>query len=265
MSTFICVLGRQRSGTTVFRQMLKSQGAHDVSEIFHHDFSQNPENYFNFLFKKIKKDKKYIHPDWHREVFKEFLDFLEEKFDNEIILLDIKYNALNIIDSGSLYQEVPFAIKELASRQSYFVHITRKNKLKILVSELIAQRTGMWGQTQDNNSGITKDKKIYLSSEMALQTISRDEAFESKVSQCISIFTNSFSISYEEMFEKDGGFSQSSQNIASEIFSLRPNELKYDSVSLIKQNPEPLEDLIENFDDLKSEFSDTPYAWMVAD
>lgn len=262
MTKFICVVGHQRSGTTVFRQMLESGEAIDLGEIFHQEFSQNETNFFHFLKKKIKKDEKYIHPDWHEEVFQDFLDLLQNNFRNNYVVIDIKYNALNFIGSGVIFKEIPLLINEISKRNSLFVHVYRKNKLRALVSELIAQRTGVWGVWGNDSETSSVRKDIFIDPNMALSRTYICEEFQSKVNDWLKNPLKQFEIQYEEMFEESGDFSEKSKSIASELLSVQKKNLNFESVSLRKQNPESLQELITNFDDVDAAFSCTEYGWM---
>ena len=139
----IVVIGRQRSGTTVFRELLATNGADDVGEIFHADFKDSPRNFFWYLANKARQDVAALHPTGFSRLFEEFLqeNILRDRAAKALI--DIKYNALRFID-GDIIEKTPVAIKLLADRGATFLQIIRRNKLRVVISLLIAQKTGQW-------------------------------------------------------------------------------------------------------------------------
>ena len=258
----IVVIGTQRSGTTVFRELLATNGADDVGEIFHADFKNSPRNFFWYLANEARQDVAALHPTGFSRSFEEFLqeNILRDRAAKALI--DIKYNALRFID-GDIIEKAPVAIKLLADQGATFLQIIRRNKLRVVISLLIAQKTGQWRSATTADRGDQR-RRVRVSPLRALDTVESDTRLEEHVARWLADLPHKV-ISYEEMFKEDGAFSTAAITTARELLHLSPNQEVFTGVKLKRQNPESISDLVENFDDLERCFAGTAHSWMVSE
>lgn len=141
---------------------------------------------------------------------------------------------------------------EFSSRSEFrVVHLTRRNRLRRFVSERIAEDTGQWvlSKSMEKAAAI----KISLDPETVLQRIVSVETRETVFRQR---FANHkvLEVVYEDML---GDMSNTFKAIGDflEIESIQPHK-----IPLLRQNPEPLCELIENYADIEQVLRDTPYA-----
>lgn len=256
----IVVIGMQRSGTTVFRQLLAANGADDYGEVFHAQFLNNPKNFFWFVYKKTQADPAFLHPTMYPHLFKTFITENISATRDEHVLLDIKYNALRIIDMG-MSEAVPTTIRFLEEQGATFLHIIRRNALRIFVSKCIALKTGLWRETSSKQVPL-EDKKLLIPPGEALLAVEAHERQETQVRGWLESRRSEVLV-YEEMFEKDGTFSEKALAIAGALLNKTVPKNSTEKVALKKQNAEPLAEYVLNFKQLTTVFHNTPYAWML--
>ena len=258
------VIGRQRSGTTAFRDVLAVNGALDCNEIFHGDLNGQDTFYkwrfYNYVWMKIKENGRYIHPESHRDLFLDYLNYVSNQNIDKNIVMDIKYFALNLIPS---YEDImnsrPFIFEAIADKNYNIVHIVRRNKLRVLVSEVISYATGIWSVTYGSLAS-TKKSKVNIGPAYSLKFIQDQIDLDAKVSSMIKDFPGYSRIDYEDMFSSSGEISSSTIDIVCKC-------LKLDSIIpqtfQKKMNPEKLEMLIDNFRDIQKILKGTDYEWMI--
>src|ERR1700722_17012391 len=89
----VVVSGTQRSGTTVFRELIASHDEYiDVNEIFqpHKVYTTEENFFFAFLKKKVAEDESFICLHRQREAMDLFLEQLE-LINPRIPVIDVKY------------------------------------------------------------------------------------------------------------------------------------------------------------------------------
>ena len=257
MARPIVVLGQQRSGTTVFRELLASSGARDLGEVFHAEFFDDPEKYYWFLSQRIQSDIGLLHPDNQRPLFREFLREQVAASPEVNAILDVKSNAMRLLDGG-MFEPLPSAVRILTEFDARFVQVIRRNKLRVHVSEAIAQLTGIWRQAGDQGPQVA-DKRVQINAEVALHAVESSLELDRRAA-----FSFSHPIYYEDMFDEDGAFSEIARETAAALLDVEVSALAERPLKLAKQNPEPLRDIVENYDELGELMARTPHEWMLA-
>ena len=188
----------------------------------------------------------------------------------------------------------------VADRQIRVVHLKRRNLLRMMLSYRIAEHTGVWqdqpvSAVQDGvrQASVVTRKLTPANAVAALRRPSRavsflrrtfrsqrarpkaaripmritsDELEEFFVKTALTVlhFAELFkehpsvTVSYEDLAADSGKAYDNVQR----FLGLQPKNL---SVTLRRQNPEPLSGLVENYDELRAAFKDHPYAWMFED
>ncbi len=163
------------------------------------------------------------------------------------------------------------------------LHLRRRNLLRSLVSLKIANATGAWLDDrgrEHRRAGIVRAARQALRAAVRLRTllpprspaptapparvrVSADELFRFivRVNQTAARFDDLFrshpslTLTYEDMVERrDELFGQVQAFLGVDALPL--------TVTLRRQNPQPLRELIENYDDLHEAYRDSPHAGM---
>ena len=178
------------------------------------------------------------------------------------------------------HDDFPTLIHELtADTELHVIHLQRRNDLRMLVSSKIARRTGVW---VEDAAKLTRWRVMMavrhplraagrlqrlVSQLRPLQgpsrrvAVSQQEYFEfmlqhrMRMSHYDAIFKDhpQLSVFYEDLVQdRDAVFAD-----VQRLLGLEPRPL---TVSVRQQNPEPLRDLIENYDELRAAFAGLPEA-----
>ncbi len=166
------------------------------------------------------------------------------------------------------------------------IHLERRNLLRVLTSDKIAQRTGVYQlKSKSAHEGLVASRpaRIVRTIRHRLRATLRGAAAPPQTSQVtvqiepdefrrilhetelsLSHWTRLFSshpmltLVYEDMVMA----LQEAFGSVQTFLGLTPRPL---AVNLVRQNPDPLVKLIENFDELYAEFRGTPEEWMFQD
>lgn len=258
-SDLIFVIGRQRSGTTVFRQLLVNHGAMNADEILHGDLSR-PHRFYAFVRERMKQNPSLLHPMKHPPLFQPYIDQLRVAAKGAPIVLDLKYFAINLIPSPEdVAARRPFILQYIAQTQSNVFHITRRNKLRVLVSERIAVATGAWSAQHPHQ--LPPDRQpLHLEIDTITRWLDRMAREDQSARQIVASLPKCRELVYEEMFEANGNFTD-------EVAALAAAALGRDSVNAtptnLRMNPEPLPELLTNYDEIAGALHGTHNAWML--
>jgi len=169
----------------------------------------------------------------------------------------------------------------------YVLHLQRRNVLRTLTSLKLAKQTDIWFEDRQAPPKLTRtnlmravrsppavvraarrwvQRRNLPMQSPARVTISVDELFESLVAMRMRIdnYDASFAehpkmpVYYEDLVERR----EETLAAAQEFLGVEPREL---TTTLQRQNPEPLRDLIENYDELRAAFAGTPEAALFDD
>lgn len=255
------VIGRQRSGTTVFRKLLAvSAYCWDVGEIFHSAPMPLPERYFNFREKKIKQSIEYSHPGYDERIFLWFIDFLESKYPNTNLIFDVKYIDLHyIMDRSKSMAFEPFLVRYMQEKEVPVFHVIRKNKLRLLVSERMAQQSGVW---EVWTKGVPAVEAVWLDSGRIQEDIAEEIRYTNYVREKFCSLSKYKEIFYEEMFSECGEFSP---KLIDSVRRSTGLDFSRESPDLHKQGVRPLADSIANYDQIKAALEGTSCEWMLYD
>ncbi len=257
----IFITGHQRSGTTVFRLLLESHGVYNADEIFHGELKRK-DRFYEYLYQRVLQDKNLIFPGRHQQVFYDYIGYLTELSQGKPIAADVKYNNFPLLTPPyQLKKDGSFILDYIASIRAPIVHIVRRNKLRIYISELIAKKTGVWGT--HNTARITEDRLgLKINIQDMKQKLNGIQHSAETAAKHLSRVGNVHNIVYEDMFDAQGCF-------APPVIQLVKDLLKVETVNPepahIKINPEALSEIIENYEEVTAALQGTPFEWMAAD
>jgi LPS sulfotransferase NodH len=133
------------------------------------------------------------------------------------------------------------------------IHLKRRNTLRTIVSKKIAMEQGIWFLPETNRTDTScTPKKVHMSVEDVRKELEQTKAWEQEADR---LFRNhpGLSILYEDLVENPERTLLSVTN----FLGVRPVVCPYSHYT--KQNPEPLRDLIQNYDELENAFSGTQW------
>ncbi len=176
--------------------------------------------------------------------------------------MDVKYFGLNLIPAREdVDGRSPFVLNFIRHSKAHAVHIIRRNKLRIYLSEEMAKATGRWSAGRVEHL-VSEKPKLNVNVSEALDFIDRLLLQDERVTAMLDSMPNAKRLIYSEMFEPNGHFSEDVVKAAANILDMDgvdPNPGNF------KMNPEPVSDLIENFDELREAITGTEHEWMLYD
>ncbi len=135
------------------------------------------------------------------------------------------------------------------------VHLVRHNLLEAYTSQKIGEKTKKWTENIDRTHNFAlNDKVVHLDYEDCLDTFKKIKSFEEKTRNDFSD-RNYIEVSYEDLISNR---KKTMTNVYSSL------GLVFESIETVmkKQNPEPLSNLIENYHELKKQFSNTEWEYL---
>ena len=259
MSKLIYIIGRQRSGTTVLRELLVKYGAFNADEIFHGDLS-GKHRFYSFVASEVEKEPRFVNPVTHSQLYQRYLESLIVTANGQPVVIDMKYFAFNLIPTdGDITQRTPFLIRHLEKTHPPVFHVIRKNKLRVYVSELMAKKTGKWSAR--TGTDLPTDKgQVRLDPLKTILSLKAMEQDDRSAREMLANIADKREIIYETMFRRDGSFSPYVMSACEKVLGMTnldptPNNTR--------MNPEPLSALVENFNEIAVAMNGTEYAWMI--
>lgn len=260
-SDLIFIIGRQRSGTTVFRDMLARHGAIDCDEIFHGQLGRE-HRFYDYILQRMKSEPHLVHPEHHARLFHEYIEAQRKAAGGRKLAMDVKYFGLNLIPlREDVDNRTPYIINFMRYSQAHVVHIIRRNKLRVHVSEEMAKATGRWSAGRVDHL-VSEKPKLTLDIAQTLGTIDRLIMQDDRVKALLDTIPTVARLHYDEMFDASGLFTKTVQQVAARFLDIEAVDPKPGN---LKMNPEPLAKLVANYDDVAKALDDTHHAWMLSD
>lgn len=258
-SDLIFIIGRQRSGTTVFRDLLARHGAVNCDEIFHGDLDR-PHRFFNYVLEKVRENPKLVHPQHLAQLFREYIARERAEAAGRKLAMDVKYFGLNLIPQHEdVDNRTPFVVNFMRNNKAHVVHIIRRNKLRVYVSEEMSRATGRWSAEKAEHV-LAEKPKLTVDIPQAIQFIERLVQQDERVKIMLDHIPMVERLYYDEMFDKAGLFTPAVQQVAARFMDMDRVDPKPGN---LKMNPEGLPDLVGNYDELAQALNDTPHEWML--
>ena len=141
----------------------------------------------------------------------------------------------------------------LEDKNISIIHLRRENMLRALVSQKIGEKTKQW--TQHINAKGSADKVIQLDPEECRTTFENISAYEERTRQQFARHKTYVECTYERL-AADG------YNLANELYAQFDLPAHKPTTVLKKQNPESMQDLVSNYEEVKEHFSTTKWAYL---
>lgn len=205
---FCFVIGRPRSGTTVFKDMLKTHPRiYSAGEIFN---ESNSQSYFHFLQQQFAGDPAAVLPSNSIANFLKYLDWcrgraLERKKNARIVVADVKYDQSHLIYDpwwrvGSL-PKIFFLIRE---RGWKVIDIHRSDIVGLVVSNQVAIQTKIYHSTA-LEPGARQSARVHINPDLLKRELATTASAYQTVSRHFGNYKNYLMLIYEEMFDSKAG------------------------------------------------------------
>lgn len=135
------------------------------------------------------------------------------------------------------------------------IHLKRKNRLRMIVSMKVAFKTSQWGITDESQRIDAAQKQVYLDYDFLCNKFEDIESSENTTEKLFKP-TQIANVFYQDLVHQH-------ENTISSLFDfldLPAFTVSTEKIRHKKQNPEPLSQLIQNYDELKAKFANTPWA-----
>lgn len=196
----------------------------------------------------------------HYEIFHKAKIYLSKKIDNPNLInmenrdrdpIQFLYNlykgekhkvfGYNIFNNQN-NTIIDYSLKDTSQKK---IIMKRKNLLRQYISFKIAKKTNVWNSTKKKEIPV-EEKRVYFDSQEFLSYVKSNNGFYNKLESYLGITGQSYFLLYYEDFFRD--IYASLKNVA-EFLGVNNNFVVENKME--KQNPEPLEDLVLNYADLK--------------
>lgn len=136
------------------------------------------------------------------------------------------------------------------------IHLQRANLLRTHISRLIAGKTDKWS-SQGNNKVALENKKVQIDVNELLSDIKTTKNYIQKTQKA---FKNHdlYEVSYQELVTNRANTMECIFNFL-QVSKFAPKS------DLKRQNPEPIKDIVLNYDEVYSKLVNTDYAFMLED
>jgi LPS sulfotransferase NodH len=189
-----------------------------------------------------------IFADHNRQIGKDFdrvfaTVFQPESQSTEMVGFKVFYNHL----TDEEWQRL------LAHKELKIIHLTRRNRLRTVISLEIAFKTGQWTQSGKKVSSEIKERRLQLEPSRLIQRLEQIEAGEAAARvrfrdrEILEVVYEDLVSSPLESFEAVGRFLG--------VRGIDPKQIR-----LRRQNPEPLQQLLVNYDEVEAALLNTRFA-----
>lgn len=256
---FILLLARQRSGTSALGSIMnKHPELFYPGEPFHIGHSNKETSFFHFKDQMIRQDPSYFLPDRDPDLLSGFIGQINRRY-KSTPFLDIKYNQTHFLNGVSyLPTQQPWVVRHALSSKFPIIHLTRKNQLKVFVSELRAKLTGIWHAKTDVK---VENDAVEVDTKRLLQHIRTSDDVMKMFDGWMQNRASTFTIDYDDLFGANGNLSDNAVSGIQRITGLQ--NLEALRPEFVKTANNDLSKAIANFDEVSTVLAKTPYAWML--
>ena len=272
MKKFCIILAGQRTGSTGFgRGLAQLLDFKWLGEIFHSDFADpatdldlesninKRANFFNYRYHRCRIDPTLTFPTKKNQVqlFQGYMDFIADSFNNQGVIVDIKYTSLHHLDTYWLWPNtMPFLLELIRQTEIPVVHVVRENLFAQYCSYKLAMKSDYWHRRPGEGQSAGT---LTLDVEDAENFMNVMRSWAAHVQGWLIDYKTYYVLKYEEIFEDDF-LSKEVVQIFSDMFSCNSKRLA--PVPTRKVTPH-LSKVVENIDEVLEHFKETQYDEMV--
>jgi hypothetical protein len=269
-SDFTILLARQRSGTNPLRSILRT---HDdifcFNEIFNFGDRDALEallrksNFFNFVRRYADADVQAIFPDQHEAIFVDFLEYLRCFSDRRHLVLDVKYNMIQFLtEPWARDITSPYLFDLVEKYELRVLNLTRRNYLRYVLSAIKAWDSGRYTISSIDRG--YRDEKKRIDAEWILAEIAKCAREDELIRQRFATYRHFRSFDYVDVFPP-GRRAISASFLAEVADWLGIRNTFVPASEYQRQAKLPLEETLENYDEVVEVLQGTPYAYCLED
>lgn len=287
-SDIIVMLARQRSGTNPLRSVLdKHPDICCIPEIFNTNPTADYDlevatNYFRFVERHYRGRSvaEVLSMDDASELFSAYLEYLRCFSDKRYVLVDVKYNSTHHVrHAWRFISEEPLLFTLLKDNGVRVLHLTRSNYLRYYVSEQKAQATNRWHafdaevvgheawfvRRHKDQSSRPGDLRIRLDVDDLMRTLRLCRLENQAVTDSFRDYDRVLSLEYQDVFPTSGGpMAETALSAVADWLGV-PAELPERRPSHKKQSDLPLDQTVENWDEVVQALGSTEFAGLLED
>lgn len=260
---FTVLLARQRTGTNALRSVLETHP--DIccfDEVFKiedrtsDDPVKRASNYFTFLERYCAGDVTRAFPDRHAQILAAYLDYLGGLTAKRLRVVDVKYNSTHHLSDVWRGIGEPTLFTSIKARGMGVLQLTRRNLLRCLLSTIKGVASNRY-YVRDGHA--PPDARVHVPPAWALATMEHWAAEDALVAGAFDGYPVYRCVEYADVFPDASG--AMAAGALSELGAWFGVENAFvNRVSLTKQSSLPLDQTIENFDELHAALRGTRFA-----
>lgn len=251
------IVGQQRGGTSVLRDLIARSGILDAGEIFS-GFWGPPHRFFEYAYRRIMEEPVLLNPLQQLGLLYEFMNELQDGAANSHAVIDCKYLHLYLFSPSLTLDRKPAILQLAEDFGAGIIHLDRRNKLRVYLSLKVAERTEVWSARTAQDVPFNRlGQRLDVSA--LVPALAKMEQDREHVEMLLHGYPKRQDLAYEDMFDGDGNFTVDATDKIGAIVG-RPVDRR---PGYARMNPEPLVQLISNYREVEQALESTPFAWML--
>ena len=281
------LLARSRSGTTVFRALLDT---HRSIQTFGEIFNEGNQNsYYHFLASRVGRNPKLLFPSNSEQNLLDYFEDLKQrgvgiKDSARVFVFDLKYGlARHLVKPWQIFLDPPYIFECLRANDIGVIHLVRRNYLRVHLSNELMQlrdkaydgmkgKYHIWANDTKAKAHLNQvPDKVRIGGDrhvrgQLLNFFGRMDDETESVRKFFADSENFLEICYEDLFEVQKQTQIFSPKVITDTSTFLGVEEAYQiEPKILKATSQPLEDLIENYEEVARALEGTPYAWFLND
>jgi len=237
-----------------------------LGEIFHNDYLDHPNYYYNYYQKAIAARPELAMPAQQHRIdlldgyIQHVVKRLKEQDDyKDWVFLGINYNSLHSMNTywQNVY-DVPYLVNIIRWKAYHVVHIIRRNLLAAAISEMRAKLTGVWHIREGEERPAAADAKVTVDPAALLRELRARRLEIDLIEAGLQAHNRCLTLYYEEFFDNDGRPRLEQLDRLSRFLQL---ERPLTPISTYHQTrSDTLRATIENYDEVAAALAGTQFA-----
>lgn len=246
MQKVVFLQSTARSGTTWLGSRLASHpDVVSYGEFLYPEISD--WGFFGFWQRQVMEGNASVTPDFMKKAIGQYVPWIAEKNPNKVAFMDLKLEQLESID---------YVHPGLYSAEAKFVILKRINLLKQVISEIIMYKRIEKNDKEVHRNYIPETLVIHVEPMWVLERMAnKKKLHDSYLQKARGNRAEYMIVNYEDLISSEDA---RAMDKIQAFMGLKPMNLKTD---LVKQNPLPLSELVENYDELRKAVAESEFAY----
>jgi len=241
----VCLVARQRSGTTALRANLAATGRlHDFGEILPVGAIKAQGSFLGFCRDRQVLFNDAVDPEQLPALCTDYIDRLRQIAGGKHVLVDVKFNHWGTVrPAWSYIHEEPFFLQFLKKQDALFVFIRRESLVDQILSSHIARARDQWQNLGSDASAPATEINVARAAREAL-LIRQSETF---LWGRLQSYPRRLHFVYEELFVDGNLVLEAQGDISREL----GEDLKFPAASPIKKNKIDKQANVKNYEEAR--------------